>query len=327
MTRYVPAAILCIALGAESSLAQAPPKIDPLAAQRAARIFGSSRVIVSAIDAGSLPGVTLAVRLAGGIVRRPLPIIDAFLADVPNVVLLVLANNPLIAHITLDRVVSGSMERTGPTIGATAVRQELGYDGTGVGVAVIDSGVAAWHDDLSGGGSAQRVDRFVDFVDGRQAPYDDYGHGTHVAGIIAGNGFDSNGARAGVAPNARVIALKVLDRDGRGRISDVIAALDYVVANTAALNIRVVNLSVATGVYESYLFDPLTVAAHYGGLIDGYVMDDADSQMAAMLDLPVETTRILMQNLDDREALAHAVLDFADRIAVRATKWMTGGHS
>src|SRR5439155_25999132 len=107
----------------------------------------------------------------------------------------------------------------------------------------------------------QRVDRFVDFVDGRQAPYDDYGHGTHVAGIIAGNGFDSNGARAGVAPNARVIALKVLDRDGRGRISDVIAALDYVVANKTALNIRVVNLSVATGVYESYLFDPLTIAA------------------------------------------------------------------
>jgi LPPG:FO 2-phospho-L-lactate transferase len=66
--------------------------------------------------------------------------------------------------------------------------------------------------------------------------------------------------------------------------------------------------------------DPLTVAAHYRGLIDGYVMDAADSAMAGMLDLPVETTRTLMQSLDDREALASAVLDHADRIAAGAPK-------
>jgi LPPG:FO 2-phospho-L-lactate transferase len=72
--------------------------------------------------------------------------------------------------------------------------------------------------------------------------------------------------------------------------------------------------------------DPITVAAHYQGIIDGYVMDDADSQMAAMLDLPVETTRTLMQSLDDREVLARAVLDFADRIAARAGKRMSGGR-
>ena len=94
--------------------------------------------------------------------------------------------------------------------------------------------------------------RFVDLVNGRPAPYDDYGHGTHVAGIIAGNGYDSGGARSGIAPGARLTVLKVLDGSGRGRISDVIAALDYVVANKDALNIRIVNLSVATGVYESY---------------------------------------------------------------------------
>jgi LPPG:FO 2-phospho-L-lactate transferase len=73
--------------------------------------------------------------------------------------------------------------------------------------------------------------------------------------------------------------------------------------------------------------DPLTVAAHYRGIIDGYMMDDADSHMAAMLDLPVETTRTLMQSLDEREALARAVLDFADRIAARAGKRMSGGRS
>ena len=73
--------------------------------------------------------------------------------------------------------------------------------------------------------------------------------------------MDSSGARSGIAPNARLIVLKALDGTGRGRISDVIAALHYVLANKDALNIRVVNMSVAAGVYESYDDDPLTRAA------------------------------------------------------------------
>jgi serine protease AprX len=218
-------------------------------------------VIVSAVDSIDLPKVANAIERAGGTRGRALPIIDAYVADVPNPALSGLSNNPAIAHIALDRVVVGTVERTGATIGATAVREESGYDGSGVGVAVIDSGITAWHDDLTGGGSRQRVDAFVDFVNGRDTAYDDYGHGTHVAGIVAGNGMDSGGARSGIAPNARLIVLKVLDATGSGRISDVIAALHYVLVNRTALNIGVVNMSVATGVYESYDDDPLTRAA------------------------------------------------------------------
>ena len=154
------------------------------------------------------------------------------MADVPNISLPLLANSPLVKRVALDRLILGATERTGATVGATAVRQATGYDGSGVGVAVIDSGITPWHDDLSQNGlGSQRVDQFVDFVNGRTTPYDDYGHGTHVAGIIAGNGFDSNGARSGIAPAARLVVLKVLDQAGRGRISNVIAALDYVVAH------------------------------------------------------------------------------------------------
>ena len=91
----------------------------------------------------------------------------------------------------------------------------MGYDGAGIGIAVIDSGVASWHDDLSGTNRSsqypygnQRVRKFVDFVNGRTAPYDDNGHGTHVAGIIGGNGYDSNfgekaGHRAATRPSSR----------------------------------------------------------------------------------------------------------------------------
>ena len=94
-----------------------------------------------------------------------------------------------------------------------------------------------------------------------RSPYDDYGHGTHVAGIIAGSGYDSNGARRGIAPAANLVVLKVLDGEGYGYISNVIAALDYAVEHRAQFNIRVINLSVAAGVYESYTTDPLTLAA------------------------------------------------------------------
>ena len=136
-------------------------------------------------------------------------------------------------------------------------------------MAVIDSGIANWHDDLSYHGTStkvrvvggQRVTAFVDFVNDRLQAYDDNGHGTHVAGIIAGNGYDSNGAHAGIAPAAHLVSLKVLDQHGGGVISDVIAAFEWAVANRVAHNIRVINISVGARVSESYETDPLTRAA------------------------------------------------------------------
>src|SRR5213078_3986150 len=107
----------------------------------------------------------------------------------------------------------------------------------------------------------QRVAKFVDFVNGRTLPYDDNGHGSHVAGTIAGNGSDSGGLKAGLAPTASLVSLKVLDANGQGTISRMIAALNWVAANAATYNIRVVKLSAGAGIYESYWTDPLTLAA------------------------------------------------------------------
>lgn len=236
-------------------------KLDPILRQRAGLITGRSRVIVRGADSTTLPWLVAVVQSAGGVIGRTLPIINGCAATVPNAALAAIAASGLVEHLSLDRVAAGAMERTGATVGSTALRQQFGYDGAGVTVAVIDSGVTSWHDDLADSAATQRVDGFVDFVNGRTTAYDDYGHGTHVAGIVAGDGFDSNGARAGIAPAAHIVALKVLDRSGAGRISNVIAALGYVVAHSAELNIRVVNLSIATGVYESYNLDPLTLAA------------------------------------------------------------------
>jgi serine protease AprX len=236
-------------------------KIGPQLRRAAASSDGRSRVIVRASDAASTGAVRTMIANAGGGLKRHLASINAEAADVPNGLLVALANSSAVNQISLDRVVVSAMERTGATVGATALRQEFGYDGSGIGVAIIDSGVTPAHDDLTGPDGAQRVDAFVDFVNNVETAYDDYGHGTHVAGIIAGNGFDSAGARSGIAPGARLVVLKALDANGGGRISDVIAAIDYIVANKDRLNIRVVNLSIATGIYESYNADPLTLAA------------------------------------------------------------------
>ena len=265
--RLVAALVLIAALGAPASaqlqigIPLTTVKLDPILQLRTT-LTGRSRVIVRAVNASSLGLVTSLIRQLGGTLGHPLPIISSQAADVPNTALSTLAAFPFVARVSLDRVIAGAMERTGGTVGATAIRQSIGYDGNGIGVVVIDSGVTSWHDDLSNpAGDAQRVDRFVDFVNGHSLPYDDYGHGTHVTGIIAGNGFDSSGARSGIAPASRVMVLKALDEFGRGRISNVIAALGYAVDHKDTFNIRVANLSIAAAVYESYNTDPLTLAA------------------------------------------------------------------
>ena len=219
--------------------------------------LGNSRVILRLNPNASPAAVDQAIRKARGLTGRRLLSVGGQVAYVPNSSLAALAGVPGVQSVSLDRRVYGTLERTGATVGSTWVRERLGFDGAGVGIAIIDSGVANWHDDLD----ARRVTRFADFVNFQPAAYDDYGHGTHVAGIIAGNGHHSEGRRRGIAPGATLLVEKVLDANGQGYISNVIAAIDYAIANKDALGIRVINLSVAAGVYESYTTDPLTLAA------------------------------------------------------------------
>jgi serine protease AprX len=239
-----------------------PGVLDPILQGRLS-LPGRSRVIVGAHNAAGAGSLAALVAQAGGVLGRPLGLVDGVAAEIPNASIALVASNPLVRHLALDRLVARAGDCTTETIGAKAAREQFGYTGDGIGVAVIDSGITGWHDDLMRDGvpGSQRVDQFVDLVNGHAAPYDDYGHGTHVAGIIAGNGYDSGGARAGVAPGSHLVVLKVLDASGRGRISDVIAAFDHVVQHRQEFNIRVVNLSVAAMVSESYLTDFLTLAA------------------------------------------------------------------
>jgi serine protease AprX len=228
---------------------------------RVADGIGDSDVIVEFHDDSD---GSARIKSAGGKSGRRLGNIKARAGSMPNALLKRLADDPKVKRIHKDREAEASVARTAATTGALTARLQYGYTGAGIGVAVIDSGITSWHNDLTQpSGSGQRVTAFVDFVNGQTQKYDDWGHGTHVAGIIAGNGRTTFGLRTAMAPRANIVALKALDGEGKGRISNIIAALDWAVANKAQYNIRVINMSLGAGVFESYNTDPLTLAAKH----------------------------------------------------------------
>ena len=272
LSRFVARAVLVaaalIALGSAPAWAQTA-NLDPLLQVRSRQLFGRSRVIVEFRGAPDARVITRHRGLAG----RQLATSQAQAAEIDNAALAAFAADPQVRWVGPDHDAFATLERTGAAIASNLARQQFKLTGNGVGIAVIDSGITAWHDDLYlAGPESARVDsRVVHFRDftrdtnprvwASEQPFDEFGHGTHVAGIIAGNGFDSDGRRTGMAPRASLIGLKVLDAEGHGYISDVIAAIDYAIAIKDRYNIRIINLSVASGVFESYNTSPLARAA------------------------------------------------------------------
>jgi len=133
---------------------------------------------------------------------------------------------------------------------------QQGIHGTGVTVAVLDSGVAADADLVQ---PANRLLASVNFADQRLTS-DPGGHGTHIAGIIAGNGSRSGGEIIGVAPQANIVDVRVLGNTGSGRISSVVRGIEWVLAHRHDYNIRVINLSFGAPALLPYRLDPMSAA-------------------------------------------------------------------
>jgi len=178
------------------------------------------------------------------------------------------ANDPDVIGISADAVIvshgaggAPSSMRTGVSADAQSLRRTLGLPaiargGRGVGVAVIDSGIAPMPD------LARQITAFYDFTAGgiATAPSDAYGHGTHVAGLIAGSGQLSMGGYAGIAPEVRLIGMKVLDGNGQGYASHALAAIEFAIDHRVELGIDVINLSLGHPVLEPPADDPLVQA-------------------------------------------------------------------
>ncbi|AYN39717.1 peptidase S8 [Streptomyces dangxiongensis] len=149
-----------------------------------------------------------------------------------------------IAHVWLDGVRRASLDKSVPQIGAPTA-WKAGYTGKGVKVAVLDTGVDATHPDLK-----NQVIEARNFTAAADAT-DHFGHGTHVASIVAGTGAKSGGKYKGVAPDAKILNGKVLDDTGSGDDSGVLAGMEWAASRGAS----VINLSL--GGYDTPEIDPL----------------------------------------------------------------------
>jgi serine protease AprX len=148
---------------------------------------------------------------------------------------------------------------TSPHAGAVRADQLWStLQGQGITVAVVDSGINAHSDLQVGGGGNSRIVASTSVVPG--TPADGFGHGTHVAGVIGGNGSASNGTRMGIAPGANLINVRVTSDTGMSLGSDLVAGLQWVYDNRATYNIKVVNVSMNSSVSESYLTSPIDAA-------------------------------------------------------------------
>jgi serine protease AprX len=249
----------------------------------AATRHSQTRVIIRA-NGGQVGAVLARVQRLNGTVTRKLPVINGFAATVPVSAVAKLRADSRVLAITPDAVGrvqsinpalgydqsdTGSLDQVSTLVGARSM-WSAGWTGKGVDVALIDTGVSK----VTGLNSANVVngpDLSTDQVSTDLRYRDGFGHGTHMASIIAGRdsvstpaGYAATGTSSyqGIAPDARVISLKVGAVDGAADVSQVIAAIGWVTqhAHDNGLNIRVLNLSYGTASTQDYTLDPLTYA-------------------------------------------------------------------
>jgi serine protease AprX len=218
-----------------------------------------------------LPGTSALAKLQrGGVaIGSTLRNIQAVTMHVPASMLEQLTQDPNVRYITPDRTIrmtsNPQAEEFATAVEENIAQSQYGLDGTGIGVAVIDSGISD-HPDLHGASGGSRVVYSQSFVAGDNATSDKFGHGTHVAGLIgatgknSGNGNGYAATYAGMAPNANLINLRVLDQNGFGTDSQVITAIQEAIALQSKYNIRVINMSLGRPIFESYKLDPVDQA-------------------------------------------------------------------
>jgi serine protease AprX len=265
-----------------STAAVAMGAAAPVAAQASTDAAIEPVSVIVREVAGAGQGPERAVSTLGGTVEEPLGIIDGFSATVPADRLAVLRTMPGILSVTenaglslSDADVTGQVAQSGSLytlanqVTGAADMWDVGVTGRGVDVAVIDSGVVPV-DGLQAAGKVVYGPDLTPEAATSAKNLDTYGHGTAMAGIIAGR--DSAAAApyagntsdfVGMAPDARIVSIKVADAQGQTDVSQAIAAIDWVVANGRknGLNARVLNMSFGTDGLQSYVLDPLAYAA------------------------------------------------------------------
>jgi serine protease AprX len=257
-------------LGATAPVSQAAPSPRSVLTQLAKKHPNRKVEVIVQFKPGTAPRTKRSiVRARHGRVTSRLPAISGLAVKLKARDAVALRRHKRVRNVTLNTLMrstagfdGGKLATTYPkTVGADKL-WAAGITGKGVGVAVIDSGISASKPDFKGRITANEI------VSATRSG-DDVGHGTHVAGILAGNSFSrstadpSYGAYVGIAPEANIVALKVADDAGEVTMVDVITALQFAVHHKDELGIRVVNLSLSSDTPGSYLDDPINAAVEF----------------------------------------------------------------
>jgi serine protease AprX len=213
-------------------------------------------IIIQSAD-GTDERIKKCIKKYGGRIVQEYPFINACGAAIPPAGVKPLEALGQVRYISLNHPVSAHLDNV-RTITAAGTAHNRGLTGRNINIALLDTGTYP-HPDLIR--PANRIICFKDFVNNRQFAYDDNGHGTFTAGIIAGNGCMSKSEYAGVAPGSGLISLKVLDGSGNGWTSTVLSGMQWVYSNREKYGIKVVCLPLGCPSFMSCRDDPLSAAA------------------------------------------------------------------
>ncbi|MHC9543740.1 MAG: S8 family peptidase [Vulcanimicrobiota bacterium] len=229
---------------------------------------GKVPLILSNLSGSDRAGIEKTLKQFKGKVTDELPLVDGFTVEISaKKIKQFLKSLPSDANIRVDnklkipdpQTLAPAPEVKGPPVESKNVYAETlgldkvwaqGFTGKGVGVCVIDSGIYS-HEDLDG-----RIAGWKDMsTEGKKENHDPFGHGTHVAGIIGGNGKASEGRISGVAPDAQLVGVRITS------VSEAIKALQWAIDNKAQYGIKIINMSLGDYAVKSYKDDPWAQAA------------------------------------------------------------------
>lgn len=244
------------------------------------------------------------VQANNGIIHNRIGVVPSLVVELPYNSISELAKSKQVKRIWYDAQVKSLLNTIVPVVGGIGVKK-TGFTGKMVTIAVLDTGVYP-HEDLKY--PTNRIIAWADFINNKPIPYDDNGHGTHVAGIIAGNGSSSFGKYCGMAPDANLAVVKVLDQNGNGSLSAIIEGIDWCIKNRAKYNIRIINLSFGAIAQNSYRTDLLcraTSKAWENGIVVCTAAGN-DGPGAGTINTPGINPKIItIGNLDHRRTVIY----------------------
>ena len=282
-------------------------------------------------------GLETAVQSLGGTFLKDLHIINSIVAEMPASAIAQFAQTEGVAWISPD----GPMQETNKKnpggssqpplqnfyLDTLNVRPvwDMGLDGSGITVAVIDSGVHRGKDlevDPTLNKPESRVILQLTFNSKANQSSDVMGHGTHIAGIIGGSGYQSNGMYAGIAPGVDIVSLKVSDDTGMAFESDTVDAMQWVLDNKDQYNIRIVNMSINSTLEQSYHLSPLNAAAEilwFNGIVVVTSAGNEINNFNTVKTAPANDPFVITVGASDEYDNAHRPLDHITNFSAHGT--------